>query len=327
MSRSLRVSVRSVLIAGMSATIVGAAAITPVSAPALAPVHSLSPAVQLSAALTPLLQPAVTAAPAASTDTLGSASPTAAAVGGAESFIKNTYNAVEPWVAWGFELAQWAMGFVPILWWVAPGVDLAYFTIEPLVQAGVYAFADVVGLNFSQIGPDVTAGIKQSVNNFFQYSWYWITSLVPFPPLPPFPPRPGASVSLQAAAATRPVAAAAVAAPVITDAAVAAQEPDAGAASQVPTAEQAAAPVAIAPAKGHVSRGSAKAARSAAGTVAVAPAPAAATAADPAPGLTAPALAPDEDVAPTKASRKAPARSASAADHPGKAARSVVRAG
>jgi hypothetical protein len=287
----------------------------------------LSPAVQLSAALTPLLQPAVTAAPAASTDTLGSASPTAAAVGGAESFIKNTYNAVEPWVAWGFELAQWAMGFVPILWWVAPGIDLAYFTIEPLVQAGVYAFADVVGLNFAQIGPDITAGIKQSVNNFFQYAWNWITSIVPFPPLPPFPPRPGASVSLRAAAATRSVAAAAIATPSTTDVAVTAQEPVAIAAPQEPTAEQAAAPVASAPAKGRVSRGSAKAARSVAGTVAVAPAPAAATAADPTPALTAPASAPADDAAPAKASRKGPARNTSTADHPGKAARSAVRAG
>ena len=67
MSHSLRLSARSVLIAGLSAAVVGAAAVTPVSAQALAPVQILSPTVQLSAVLSPLLQPVVAALPAAST--------------------------------------------------------------------------------------------------------------------------------------------------------------------------------------------------------------------------------------------------------------------
>ena len=146
----------------------------------------------------------VNAPPAAATTTL--AAPQAAAVtSGIESAIKNTYNAVEPWVAWGFELAQWGMGFVPGLWWVAPGISLSYFSIEPLVQAGVYSFADVLGLNFAQIGPDIQQGVQESANNFVNYSLAWIQSLIPFPPLPPFPPRPGAAVEAaglpQAAAA------------------------------------------------------------------------------------------------------------------------------
>jgi hypothetical protein len=146
--------------------------------------------------------------PAASTATL--AAPQAAAVtSGVENAIKNTYNAVEPWVAWGFELAQWGMGFVPGLWWVAPGVSLAYFSIEPLVQAGVYTFADVLGLDFAQIGPDVQQGIQQSAQNFVNYGLAWIQSLIPFPPLPPFPPRPGAAVTA-GPAATAVLAAAAL---------------------------------------------------------------------------------------------------------------------
>lgn len=135
----------------------------------------------------------VVAPPAAATTTL--AAPQAAAVtSGIEGAIKNTYNAVEPWVAWGFELAQWGMGFVPGLWWVAPGISLGYFSIEPLVQAGVFTFADVLGLNFAQIGPDIQQGVQESANNFVNYSLAWIQSLIPFPPLPPFPPRPGAAV-------------------------------------------------------------------------------------------------------------------------------------
>ena len=137
---------------------------------------------------------AAAALPAAATDLL--AAPEASSVTTPiEDAIKNTYNFVEPWVAYGAELTQYVLGFIPGLWWVAPGVDLAYFTIEPLVQAGVYTFADVLGLNFSQIGPDITQGIQQSAQNFVNYGLAWLGSLIPFPPLPPFPPRPGASLA------------------------------------------------------------------------------------------------------------------------------------
>lgn len=128
----------------------------------------------------------------------------AAAAGGVESAIKNTYNAVEPWVAWGFQLAQWGLGFVPLASYLAPGVSLGYYTTEPLVQAGVYALADVLGLNFEQIGPDIQAGLQQSAQNLVTYSLAWAQSIIPFPPRPPFPPLPGAAVvapTVRAAAA------------------------------------------------------------------------------------------------------------------------------
>jgi hypothetical protein len=91
------------------------------------------------------------------------------------------------------------LSFIPGLWWIAPGVDFAYYTAEPLVQAGVYTFADVVGLNFAQIGPDITAGINASWNNAINYGLAWLGSLVPLPPFPPLPPLPGASVAAGAA--------------------------------------------------------------------------------------------------------------------------------
>lgn len=159
------VSVRSLLAAGMAATAVGAVALTPVTAP----------------------ERAVTvAAPAVALTSLG-------------TDIKAIYNAVEPWAAYGAELATYALGFVPGLWWVAPGIDLAYFTIEPLVQAGVYSFADLVDLDFAQIPIDINAGINESLDNFVTYGLAWIGSLVPIPPLPPLPPRPFASVGSPAA--------------------------------------------------------------------------------------------------------------------------------
>lgn len=171
---SLGLSARSFVIAGMSAAVVGAAVVTPASVPA-ASSAKISAALTLTSVTTSL-----------------------------EDGIKNIYDAVEPWAAWGAELAQWGLGYVPGLWWVAPGIDLAYFSIEPLVQAGVYTFADVVGLDFAQIWPDISTGITTAGQNFVNYGLAWLQSLVPFPPLPPFPPRPfaaGAESALPAAAA------------------------------------------------------------------------------------------------------------------------------
>lgn len=160
----------------------------------------------------PPVKPSASVAPAAASvaaepeATALAAAPQAASVTSPiESAIKNTYNAVEPWVAYGFELTQWALSFIPGVWWLAPGIDLAYFTIEPLVQAGVFVFADVLGLDFAQIGPDIQQGISTSLNNAGTYALAWLSSLIPLPPFPPFPPRPGAAVapaaSVRAAAA------------------------------------------------------------------------------------------------------------------------------
>ena len=109
MSQSVAVSARSFLIAGLSAGVVATAAVTPVSTPDLTAAKIVAAATQLTAATAPI-----------------------------EAAIKNTYNAVEPWAAYGAELAQWALGFVPVGWWIAPGISLAYFTAEPLVQDPVF---------------------------------------------------------------------------------------------------------------------------------------------------------------------------------------------
>jgi hypothetical protein len=111
-----------------------------------------------------------------------------------EVAIKDTYDFIEPWVAYAAEVTQYVLGFIPAVWWLAPAIDLAYFTIEPLVQAGVYVVADVIGLNFDQIIPDISAGIAESISNAAYFALAWLESLVPLPPLPPFPPFPGAAV-------------------------------------------------------------------------------------------------------------------------------------
>lgn len=169
---TIRLSARSYLIAGLSAAVVGTAVVNPVTLPTLNPAKSASAAVALSSITTPI-----------------------------ELAIKNTYDFVEPWVAYGFELTQYVLSFIPAVWWVAPAIDLGYFTIEPLVQAGVFVLADVIGLDFAQIWPDITAGVSESVTNAVDYALAWLGSLVPLPPFPPFPPGPFASVPAGAEAA------------------------------------------------------------------------------------------------------------------------------
>lgn len=169
---SLGLSTRSYLIAGVSAAVVGAAVVNPASVPTLNPVKSASAAVALSSITTPI-----------------------------ELAIKNTYDFVEPWVAYGFELTQYVLSFIPGVWWLAPAIDLGYFTLEPLVQSGVFVFADVIGLDFAQIWPDITAGVSESVTNAIDYALAWLNSIVPLPPFPPFPPGPFASVPAGAEAA------------------------------------------------------------------------------------------------------------------------------
>ena len=223
MTESFGLSLRALSTAAMGASVFGAAVLVPV-APS-GPMQSVSAAVQLSAAATPLLLQ-----PSAALDAQAVAAATSAG-----SLVKQAYDAFEPWVAYGFELAQYALSWVPGLWWVAPGIDLAYFSIEPLVQAGVYVFADVISLDFAQIGPDIQQGIQDSVNNFVSYGLAWLNSLVPLPPIPPIPPLPGATVSAGPAAssaAARRTAVPAAATPVITD--VAPVIPDVAVAPGIP---------------------------------------------------------------------------------------------
>jgi len=175
-------SARSVLIAGMSAALVGGAVLMPVSGTRPAetlPMIDFSP-FRLSAAASQIV-------------------PTAS------NPITEAYDSIEPWVAYGFELIDYALSVVPVLWWVAPGIDLAYFTIEPLVQAAVYSGSYVLFGQFDQIPQAISNGVEESVQNFVDYSIAWIGSLIPLPPIPPFPPTPpfaGASTANAPAAAS-----------------------------------------------------------------------------------------------------------------------------
>lgn len=179
MTPTAGLSLRALITSGMSAIVLGAAMTAPMNGPmpagAAAPVDFS--AFTLSAAVTPIASQIV---------------PTAS------NPITQAYDAFEPWVAYGFELVDYAMSWVPGLWWIAPGVDLAYFSIEPLVQAGVYSFSYLLFGQFDQIPAAINNGFEEAAQNFIDYGLAWIGSLIPLPPLPPFPPvPPGAAVATE----------------------------------------------------------------------------------------------------------------------------------
>lgn len=198
-------AVRSFLTASAIAASVSAVAVTPLAAPSAATASSA--AVRLAAAvdsLTPEPTPLAL-------DAFVVAEPTANPI---SDFIIYAYDLAEPWVAYGFELADYALSFIPGLWWIAPAIDLAYFSIEPLVQAGVYSFAYLLDGQFAEIGPTLALGVQEAVNNFVYFGIAWIGSLIPLPPLPPFPPVPpfgAAAVNAPAQAVSRTAAVAAAA--------------------------------------------------------------------------------------------------------------------
>ena len=187
----MTVSARSYLATGLAAVTLSAATVVPMASPR--PDVVIMGSLDLTATVSPLIQPLVPAAAAAVPG------PTAAATGSPGDTIINAYNYLEPWVAYGFELADWALGFVPGVWWVSPAVDLAYFTAEPIVQSLVYSFAFLIDGQAELIGPTLQTGVNEAAANFVTYSFYWFTSLVPLPPFPPFPIFPVASVAPAAA--------------------------------------------------------------------------------------------------------------------------------
>ena len=203
----MTVSVRSFLAAGLAAATLGAVVLVPVSTPRTDALTLSTDAftrssielssIELSAAVAPLLAPFTSATAAVNPG------PVAAATGSAGEAIINTFNAVEPFVQYGFELAAWATGYLPWpIGWLGQQINIAYNTGEPIVQALVYSFAYLIDGQFDLIGPTLSYGLNLAVTNFVDGEIAWVLSfLPPLPPLPPPPPFPTAAVASRVAAA------------------------------------------------------------------------------------------------------------------------------
>jgi len=105
------------------------------------------------------------------------------------SFIKNTYNAVEPWVQWGFEVAAYALGWVPYVGWLAPQINIFYNFGEQIVRSITFNIADWIGGQISFVQGLSNVGVD-TVNAFIYLAnaqlAFWLPPLPPIPPIGPF---------------------------------------------------------------------------------------------------------------------------------------------
>jgi hypothetical protein len=105
----------------------------------------------------------------------------------ANQAIKNIYNAVEPWVRYGFQLATYAVGWVPWVGWLSGQIMIFYNFGERIVRSITFNVADWL------FGP---VPFLEGLRNVARDSWNalvqlgideWNFFLPPLPPLPPFP--------------------------------------------------------------------------------------------------------------------------------------------
>jgi hypothetical protein len=125
-------------------------------------------------------------APAAMTN--AAAVPAANAFAPIGDVIKNSYNYFEPYVRYGFELAQYAVGWIPWVGILAPQILFFYDLFEPMVQSGLFNILDFLGgsVTFVQGWNNFWAATTASINQFINTEINWFLSFLP--PLPPLPP-------------------------------------------------------------------------------------------------------------------------------------------
>ena len=188
---------------GVAAAVVGAVTIVPPSDP---PPQRTVPAVDLTAASLPLAvrqqlqelragaviapQQLNSAAPVptASRPTLPTPPTIQPPVVTAQEFedaIINTYHAIEPWVRYGFELATYAVGWVPWVGWLAPQIMIFYDFGERIVESLVVNSANWLWgpLPFGEGLANVARDSWDALVQLGRDEWnFWL------PPLPPRPP-------------------------------------------------------------------------------------------------------------------------------------------
>jgi hypothetical protein len=135
---------------------------------------------------------AITASPLLRASGLTSALATPAALGAGSigDAIENAYLTIEPWVQYGFNLAAYAVGYLPFIGILAPQINFFYYLFEPIVQSALFNTLDWLGgtITFSQGLSNFWAATTASINSFIQTEINWVLGfLPPLPPLPPFP--------------------------------------------------------------------------------------------------------------------------------------------
>lgn len=218
----MTVSVRAYLLAGAAAATATTIALTAVQvtpADVAVPAHPTSPQPELSQAMVDLLAaagrmrmaipaPSMPLAPSARSAPAASAQPTATAIApNLADTIDNVYVTVEPWVQYGFEVAAYALGWVPWVGGWAGGLLLDGYNFgQSIAASAVFNFTDFlrgdggIVTNLADFGVDVA----------LSFAWLAIDVVNTFVPLPPIPlpPRPPLQGPLLASTLAGPTTAA-----------------------------------------------------------------------------------------------------------------------
>jgi hypothetical protein len=169
----MAISIRACLALGIAVVIASALVVAPPIKPPIT--ESITPrSVELSATGTSLAAPTVSI-PAlveeiakAIIPSLGAAFPAPPVPGPSPvttdfaGAIKTTYSAIEPWVRYGFEVAAYAVGWVPYVGWLSGQIMIFYNFGERIVGSLVFNSADWLW------GP---LPLGQGLRNVAQDSW------------------------------------------------------------------------------------------------------------------------------------------------------------
>ena len=201
------ISIRSCLTAGVAIITAAAIAFVPSveePAPAAAPAHVVqiaSPPIKLTAQV----QPSVTSTnlpdllvewlqrivvpPSAGQPFPTPQFPPVVAPTSIGSSIKGVYNAVEPWVRWGFDVAAYAVGWIPYVGWLAPQITIFYNFGERIARSITFNIADWLDRHISFGQGLVNVGVD-TINSFIFLAndqlAFWLPPLPPIPPIGPF---------------------------------------------------------------------------------------------------------------------------------------------
>jgi hypothetical protein len=155
---------------------------SPVGFLVLGPPHAAAPTNSTRGAVitaSPTAAPAA-AAPAAQAALIG--------FPGVQNAIINAYNVINPWIDYGVNLAQYAVGWIPVASFFAPQIGIFYYSlIEPIMTSAVYNTAYVLGGSIGLV-QGISNVINDSINagiGFVNAEINWALSFLP--PLPPLP--------------------------------------------------------------------------------------------------------------------------------------------
>ena len=203
----MRISLRSMLIAGVSTLAVTSLAVAPVRATPEQHVAQVSAPVQLSAAVTPLPRPDMASALAeisqiAADLDLPLAAADVTAANPASDFVNWVYAGIIEWTDYfALELAPYVLQFVPFGWLITDQIFAIYPPIIDFTDSIVFDLVDPVlndplnlevwangisAVAYTAVASLVNVAINE-VNLVIDYFLGWLPPLPPIPPWPPFP--------------------------------------------------------------------------------------------------------------------------------------------